>query len=60
MMQLSMAHGMTGNVGYLKAKVGDKIPQFQPSVFEFRCQSNHALFMSCKLKIADKSLYSAN
>ena len=32
MMQLSMAHGLTGNVGYLKAKVGDKITQFQASV----------------------------
>ena len=30
MMQLSMAHGLTGNVGYLKAQVGDKILQFEP------------------------------
>ena len=33
MMQLSMAHGLTGNVGYLKAKVGDKIPNFSHQCF---------------------------
>lgn len=37
-----------------------KIPQFQPPVFELRCQSNSASLMPCKLKISDESLYNAN
>ena len=58
MMQLSMAHGLTGNVGYLTAKVRYlerthcKIPRSRALLFEFRCQSNSALLVTCQSKIS--------
>lgn len=58
-MQLSMAHGLTGNVGYLKAKVRHLQHISDSSVWN-PMPNNCALLMACVVKASDESFYNAN